>query len=91
MEISNAAIQKITEGARKEKAYSGLRKLKEQLPFAWQLTKMTLHHRLSSENTKSLRAAFSKNTFGELLLMFQFFKQFNLTMFHFEVPEAFFS
>ena len=39
---------------------------------------MILHHRLSSENTKSLRTTFSKDIFGELLLLFQLFKQCDL-------------
>ena len=39
---------------------------------------MTLHHRISPESTKTLRTTFSKNTFGELLLVFQLFKQFDL-------------
>ena len=39
---------------------------------------MTLHHRISPENTKSLRTTFSKNSFEELLLVFQLFKQFDL-------------
>ena len=76
-ELSNIVTQKITEDVRKEKSCSGVQKLKDQLPFAWRLTKMTLHHRLSQKTPKSLRTTFSKNAVRELLLMFQLFKQFD--------------
>ena len=39
---------------------------------------MTLQHRLYPEDTWSLRTTFSKNTFGELLRVFQLFKQIAL-------------
>ena len=60
--------RKITCGGRKN--------LKDHWPFAWWLLKMTLHHWLSPENSKSFRMIFSENTFGELLLVFQLFEQF---------------
>ena len=50
---------------------------KRPLAVSIRLTKITLHHRLSPENTKSLRTSFLKSTFGELLLVFQLFKEFD--------------
>ena len=76
--LSNTAAQKITEDARKEKTCTELQKLKNHWPFAWRLTKITLHRRLSPENTKSLRTTFSKNSFGELLLVLQLFNPIDL-------------
>ena len=35
------------------------------------------HDRIFPENTKDFRKIFSRNTFGELVLVFQFFKQFD--------------
>ena len=76
--LSNTAAQKITEDARKEKNMHWIWKTERPLPVAGWLMKMILHHRLSPKNSKSLRTTFWKNTFGELLLVFQLFKQFDL-------------
>ena len=57
--------------------------LKGHWPFAWRLTKMTLYQRLFPENPKGFRKTFLKNTFEELLLVFQLFKQFDLEIRYF--------
>ena len=61
-----------------KKICSGGQSLKDHWSFYRLLPKMTLRYRLSSENNESFRKTFSKNTFGELLLTFQFFEQFDL-------------
>ena len=77
--LSNTTAQKITADARKQKKIcSGEQSLKDHWSFYRLLPKMTLRYRLSSENNESFRKTFSKNTFGELLLTFQFFEQFDL-------------
>ena len=76
--LSNKATQEIQKTQKKNKTCSEVQKLKDHWPFARRLTNMTLHHRLSPEITKSLSTTFPKNTFGELLLVFLLFKQFDL-------------
>ena len=71
--LSNTAAQNITEEARKEKTCGG-----DHRPLDWRLTKMMLHHRFSPKSTKNIRSTFSKNTFAELLLVFQLFKELDL-------------
>ena len=76
--LSNTTAQKITEDTRKVKKLQKRVKTERALAVCLTTKKMTLQHRLSPENTKNFRMTFSKNTFEELLIVFQLFKQFDL-------------